>query len=191
MGPGLITTIYDGIQRPLEAIRDLVGSSIQRGIDVPSLDRKKKWKFEPLAKVGDAVIGGDIIGHVQETAAVDTKIMVPPTLSGTISNIKAGEFTVEETVAELKTADGTTVPLQMMQRWPVRQGRLYKTKLSPTVPMITGQRNVDTLFPIARGGTAAIPGPFGSGKRLCSISLLNGRMLTSWYTLAAASAETK
>ena len=164
LGPGLITTIYDGIQRPLEAIRDLVGSSIQRGIDVPSLDRKKKWKFEPLAKVGDAVIGGDIIGHVQETAAVDTKIMVPPTLSGTISNIKAGEFTVEETVAELKTSDGTTVPLQMMQRWPVRQGRLYKTKLSPTVPMITGQRNVDTLFPIARGGTAAIPGPFGSGK---------------------------
>ncbi len=164
LGPGLITTIYDGIQRPLEVIRDLVGSSIQRGIDVPSLDRKKKWKFEPIAKIGDAVTGGDIIGHVQETPAVDTKIMVPPTLSGTVSSIKAGEFTVDETVAELKTADGTIVPLQMMQRWPVRQGRLYKTKLSPTVPMITGQRNVDTLFPIARGGTAAIPGPFGSGK---------------------------
>ena len=164
LGPGLITTIYDGIQRPLETIRDLVGSSIQRGIDVPSLDRKKKWKFEPIAKVGDAVIGGDIIGHVQETAAVDTKIMVPPTLSGTIVSIKSGEFTVEETVAELKNADGTIVPLSMMQRWPVRQGRRYKTKLSPTVPMITGQRNVDTLFPIARGGTAAIPGPFGSGK---------------------------
>ncbi len=108
--------------------------------------------------------GGDIIGHVQETAAVDTKIMVPPTLSGTLTGIKAGEFTVDETVAELKTADGTVVPLQMIQRWPVRQGRRYKTKLSPTVPMITGQRNVDTLFPIARGGTAAIPGPFGSGK---------------------------
>ena len=164
LGPGLITTIYDGIQRPLETIRDLVGSSIQRGIDVPSLDRKKKWKFEPIAKVGDAVIGGDIIGHVQETAAVDTKIMVPPTLSGTIVSIKSGEFTVEETVAELKNADGTIVPLSMMQRWPVRQGRRYKAKLSPTVPMITGQRNVDTLFPIARGGTAAIPGPFGSGK---------------------------
>ncbi len=164
LGPGLITTIYDGIQRPLETIRDLVGSSIQRGIDVPSLDRKKKWKFEPTAKVGDTVTGGDIIGHVQETAAVDTKIMVPPSLSGTIASIKAGEFTVDETVAELKTSDGATVPLQMMQRWPVRQGRRYKTKLSPTVPMITGQRNVDTLFPIARGGTAAIPGPFGSGK---------------------------
>ena len=164
LGPGLITTIYDGIQRPLETIRDLVGSSIQRGIDVPSLDRKKKWKFEPTAKIGDAVTGGDIIGHVQETAAVDTKIMVPPTLSGTLTGIKAGEFTVDETVAELKTADGTVVPLQMIQRWPVRQGRRYKTKLSPTVPMITGQRNVDTLFPIARGGTAAIPGPFGSGK---------------------------
>ena len=164
LGPGLITTIYDGIQRPLEAIRDLVGSSIQRGINVPSLNRERKWKFEPIAKPGDRVIGGDIIGHVQETAAVDVKIMIPADLRGTITAIYEGEFTVEETVAELTTENGETIPLQMLQRCPVRQARRYKTKLSPTIPMITGQRNVDTLFPIARGGTAAIPGPFGSGK---------------------------
>ncbi len=164
LGPGLIETIYDGIQRPLEEIRKKVGSSITRGISVQALDRDKKWAFKPAVKVGDTVNPGDIIGIVQETSVVEHKIMLPPRKGGTISAIKSGEFTVDEIVYTIKNADGSEEGLSLMQKWPVRVGRPYKEKLPPDVPMITGQRIIDTFFPIAKGGTAAVPGPFGSGK---------------------------
>lgn len=164
LGPGLIGTIYDGIQRPLEAIREMVGPCITRGIQVPPIDYSKVWNFEPTVKTGAKVIGGDIIGEVQETPLVRHKIMVPPKLAGTIKEIKAGKFNVKDTVALLTQDDGKEVPLTMVQKWPVRIGRPYKEKLPPNVPMNTGQRVIDTLFPIAKGGTAAVPGPFGSGK---------------------------
>ena len=163
LGPGLLSSIYDGIQRPLEVIRKLGGLRLERGVEVPSLDREKKWEFVPVKAVGDKVEGGDILGTVQETGIVNHKIMVPPNISGTIKSIKPGKFTVEETIATIETANGT-VPAQLMQRWPVRRGRPYKQKLNPEMPMTTGQRIIDALFPIAKGGTAAIPGPFGSGK---------------------------
>ena len=164
LGPGLIGTIFDGIQRPLEVIREMVGSNITRGIDVPALDRDKRWRFEPLVEKGAKVDAGDIIGKVQETEVVEHRIMVPVGVSGTIVEITPGEFTVEETVAKLQEEDGTVVELKMMQKWPVRFGRPYKEKLPPVEPMVTGQRVIDTLFPIAKGGVAAVPGPFGSGK---------------------------
>lgn len=164
LGPGMLENIYDGIQRPLEAIREQSGSTIPRGVDIPSLDRTKKWTFLPTVKIGDAVTAGDVIGTVQENLVFIHKIMVPVGLKGIISDIKVGEFTVSETVAVLKKEDGTTENLTMTQRWPVRRGRPYTEKLAPNTPMITGQRNVDTVFPIAEGGTACIPGPFGSGK---------------------------
>jgi V/A-type H+-transporting ATPase subunit A len=164
LGPGMVGTIYDGIQRPLEAIRAQVGSSITRGIQVPPIDYEKKWKFEPTVKTGVKVIGGDIIGEVQETALVRHKVMVPPNVAGVVKEIKKGEFGVKDTVAVLTLDDGKEVSLPMMQKWPVRRGRPYKEKLPPNVPMNTGQRVIDTLFPIAKGGTAAVPGPFGSGK---------------------------
>ncbi|MCL1805484.1 MAG: V-type ATP synthase subunit A [Clostridiales bacterium] len=164
LGPGMITTIYDGIQRPLEAIRALVGPSITRGIQVSPISYDKLWNFEPTVKVGDKVIGGDIIGEVQETSVVRLKIMVPPNTAGTVKEINSGEFTVKDTVAVLTKEDGSEEPLTMSQKWPVRIGRPYKEKLPPNVPMNTGQRIIDTLFPIAKGGTAAVPGPFGSGK---------------------------
>lgn len=164
LGPGLIGTIFDGIQRPLEVIREMVGSNITRGIDVPALDRDKRWRFEPLVEKGAKVDAGDIIGKVQETEVVEHRIMVPVGVSGTIVEITPGEFTVEETVAKLQEEDGTVVELKMMQKWPVRVGRPYKEKLPPVEPMVTGQRVIDTLFPIAKGGVAAVPGPFGSGK---------------------------
>ncbi len=164
LGPGLIETIYDGIQRPLEEIRKKVGSSITRGISVKALDRDKKWAFKPAVKVGDTVSPGDIIGIVQETSVVEHKIMLPPRQGGVISDIKSGEFTVDEIVYTIKKADGSEEGLSLMQKWPVRVGRPYKEKLPPDVPMITGQRIIDTFFPIAKGGTAAVPGPFGSGK---------------------------
>lgn len=164
LGPGLIETMYDGIQRPLEEMVKAVGSNITRGIKVPALSRTKKWPFVPIVKEGDQVEAGDIIGTVQETAIVVQKIMVPYGVSGVITSIKAGDFTVEETVAEVKMADGSMKKLTLMQKWPVRKGRPYKEKLVPDMPLVTGQRVIDTMFPIAKGGVAAVPGPFGSGK---------------------------
>jgi len=164
LGPGLISTIYDGIQRPLTKIREMVGSNITRGIDVSSLDRDKKWLFEPLVKKGARISAGDIIGKVQETPVVEHRIMVPFGISGVVEEIKSGEFTVEETVAVVRKDDGKTVDIQMMQKWPVRKERPYKEKLAPSEPLVTGQRVIDTLFPLAKGGVAAVPGPFGSGK---------------------------
>jgi V/A-type H+-transporting ATPase subunit A len=164
LGPGLLENIFDGIQRPLEVMREAVGSNITRGVTIPALDREKKWLFKPVAAVGDKLIAGDIIGTVQENAIFEHRIMMPVGLEGSIEEIHEGEFTIEETVAVIKTADGRSQNLQMMQKWPVRRERPYKEKLSPEEPLITGQRIIDTLFPIAKGGVAAIPGPFGSGK---------------------------
>ena len=164
LGPGLIRGIFDGIQRPLEAIRKKAGNNLTRGIEVPSLDREAKWHFVPCVKPGERVVGGDVIGHVQETQVVKHGIMVPVGTEGVIQNITEGDYTVTETVATLMSDKGGLVPLTLMQKWPVRRGRPYKAKLSPDKPLITGQRVIDTLFPIANGGVAAIPGPFGSGK---------------------------
>ena len=163
LGPGLITSIYDGIQRPLDDIMKVCGNNLKRGVEVPSLKRDKKWNFVPTAKVGDEVEAGDIIGTVQETEVVEQRIMVPYGIEGTIKEIKAGEFTVEEVVAVVSTKDGDK-DVFLMQKWPVRKGRPYKKKLPPTMPLVTGQRVVDMFFPIAKGGVAAVPGPFGSGK---------------------------
>ena len=163
LGPGLIKSIYDGIQRPLDDIMKVSGNNLKRGVEVPSLKRHLKWEFVPTAKVGDEVETGDIVGTVQETSVVEQRIMVPYGIRGRIKEIKAGEFTVEETIAVIETADGDK-EMSLMQRWPVRKGRPYKKKLPPSMPLITGQRVVDTFFPIAKGGIAAVPGPFGSGK---------------------------
>ncbi|MDQ2085128.1 V-type ATP synthase subunit A [Herbivorax sp. ANBcel31] len=164
LGPGLIENMFDGIQRPLEKMRELVGSNITRGIEVTSLDREKKWKFVPTVEKGIKVRAGDIIGTVQETVVIEHKIMIPYGVSGTIQKIKEGSYTVDDTVAVIKKDNGEKVNVQMMQRWPVRNGRPYKEKLPPDTPLITGQRVIDTFFPIAKGGVAAVPGPFGSGK---------------------------
>jgi len=164
LGPGLIKGIFDGIQRPLEKIMELSGNNLERGIEVPSLSRDIKWHFYPTAKEGDKLGAGDELGFVQETDIVRHKIMVPPKMRGTVKTISEGDFTVTDTVAVLEGENGETFNLTLMQKWPVRQGRPYKKKLSPDMPLITGQRVVDALFPIAKGGVAAIPGPFGSGK---------------------------
>lgn len=164
LGPGMLENMFDGIQRPLEEMRRIAGSNITRGISVTALDRNKKWDFEPTVKEGDEVEAGDIIGTVQETVVINHKIMVPYGVKGTVESIKAGSFTVEETVCVVKQADGSKKELTLMQKWPVRRERPYKEKLVPVMPLITGQRVIDTLFPIAKGGVAAIPGPFGSGK---------------------------
>ena len=165
LGPGMIEGIYDGIQRPLAKIVEKVGPCIVRGVEVPPLDYDKKWDFTPTAKAGDTVTGGDVIGTVPETEVVLHKIMVPPGLSGTLQSVAAvGSYTVKETVAVLKTAEGKEIPLSMSQKWPVRVGRPYQHKYAPDRPLCSGQRIIDTLFPIAKGGTAAVPGPFGSGK---------------------------
>jgi V/A-type H+-transporting ATPase subunit A len=163
LGPGLISSIYDGIQRPLDGIMKQCGNRLQRGIEIPSLDREKKWEFVPTAKDGDEVETGDIIGTVQETPIVQQKIMIPSGVKGKLKEIKSGSFTIEETVAVVATDKGD-VEVKMLQKWPVRKGRPYQRKLPPTRPLITGQRVIDTFFPIARGGVAAVPGPFGSGK---------------------------
>ena len=163
LGPGLISSIYDGIQRPLDDIMKICGNNLKRGVEVPSLKRDIKWTFVPTAKVGDKVSAGDVIGTVQETVVVTQKIMVPYGVTGTIKEIKAGEFTVEETVCVVETDKGDR-ELTLMQKWPVRKGRPYQEKIPPIMPLITGQRVVDTFFPIAKGGVAAVPGPFGSGK---------------------------
>lgn len=164
LGPGLISSIYDGIQRPLDEIMRVTGSnSLKRGVEVPSLKRDVKWTFVPVAKVGDEVEAGDSLGTVQETPVVTQKIMVPYGISGKVKEIKGGDFTVEEVVAVIETDQGDK-ELTMMQKWPVRRGRPYKEKLPPDIPLVTGQRVVDAFFPIAKGGVAAVPGPFGSGK---------------------------
>ena len=163
LGPGLITSIYDGIQRPLDDIMKISGNNLKRGVEVASLKRDKKWEFVPAAKVGDEVEAGDVLGTVQETIVVQQKIMVPYGVKGTVKEIKAGAFTVEEVVAVIATEKGDK-ELTMMQRWPVRKGRPYQKKLPPVKPLVTGQRVIDTFFPIAKGGVAAVPGPFGSGK---------------------------
>ncbi len=164
LAPGLIGSIFDGIQRPLEKIMALTGNNLTRGVEVPALDREKKWIFVPTAEIDDEVEGGDIIGTVKETAVVEQRIMVPNGIKGRIVDIKSGEFTIEETICTIETEDGEKKDIAMLQKWPVRTGRPYKQKLPPTKPLITGQRVIDALFPIAKGGTAAIPGPFGSGK---------------------------
>ncbi len=164
LGPGLIGSIYDGIQRPLDDIMTATGSNnLQRGVEVPALKRDKVWHFVPVAKVGDEVVAGDVLGTVQETAVVTQKIMVPYGMKGTVEAIAEGDFKITDNIAKLRTKDGVK-EVGLMQRWPVRRERPYKEKLSPDVPLITGQRVIDTLFPIAKGGVAAVPGPFGSGK---------------------------
>lgn len=164
LGPGLISNIYDGIQRPLEDIMKVCGTNLQRGVEVPSLSREKKWSFTPEVSAGDRVEAGDTIGVVQETDIVLHKIMVPPNLKGTVKSIESGDFTVTDTVCVLTLDNGEEKELTLMQKWPVRVGRPYKKKLPPEAPLVTGQRVIDTLFPIAKGGVAAVPGPFGSGK---------------------------
>ena len=164
LGPGLISSIYDGIQRPLDDIMAVSGNNLKRGVEVPSLKRHLKWVFNPCVSVGDTVAEGDVIGTVQETKVVLHKIMVPKGKGGRIKSINAGEYTVEDTVAVIENSDGKDFEITLMQKWPVRVGRPYKKKLSPDMPLVTGQRVIDTLFPIAKGGVAAVPGPFGSGK---------------------------
>ncbi|NLY82961.1 MAG: V-type ATP synthase subunit A [Clostridiales bacterium] len=163
LGPGLVSTMFDGIQRPLEKIREIAGDFLARGVEVPALDKEVKWHFTPVAKVGDEVGVGDILGTVQETKVVLHKIMVPDGIKGKIKTIEEGDFTVEETVCVV-AEDAKDHNVQMMQKWPVRKGRGYAKKLNPDEPLVTGQRVIDTFFPVTKGGTAAIPGPFGSGK---------------------------
>ena len=163
LGPGLLEGIYDGIQRPLRKLMEVSGDRIGRGIDMPAIDHEKKWKFTPVVGKGAEVAAGDVIGTVQENSVVEHRIMVPPYVSGKVKSIKEGEFTVDETVCTLATQKGD-VKLTMMQKWPVRVGRPYKSKIAPSMPLISGQRVIDTFFPVAKGGAACIPGPFGSGK---------------------------
>lgn len=164
LGPGLIGSIFDGIQRPLNEIMERTGNNLQRGIEVPSLSRDRKWNFNPSAYVGLEVSVGDILGTTMESPIVVHKVLVPNGVSGVITKIFEGEYTVEETIAVIKTENGEEVPVSMLQKWPVRIGRPFKEKLAPQMPLITGQRVIDTLFPIAKGGVATVPGPFGSGK---------------------------
>ena len=164
LGPGLIKNIYDGIQRPLEIIREKYGANITKGIDEPALSREKRWHFTPAVAYQDEVSGGDVLGTVQETDVILHRIMVPPKMKGKIVEIREGDFRVDETVAKIKDNEGNIVSVSLMQKWPVRVARPYREKLPPVEPMITGQRVIDALFPIAKGGTACVPGPFGSGK---------------------------
>jgi len=164
LGPGLLTSIYDGIQRPLPQIKQATGDFITRGVEIPSLDREKKWRFKPSVKKGDRVVAGDVVGEVKETSLIVHKIMVPPGVEGVVEDVvDEGDYTVLDEVATVKTTEGK-MDIQMIQRWPVRKGRPYIKRLDPTVPLISGQRGIDTFFPIAKGGTAAIPGGFGTGK---------------------------
>jgi len=165
LGPGLMSSIYDGIQRPLDKIREKAGNYITRGLHMLGIDREKRWDFKPTVKKGDKVVSGDIIGEVQETTLITHRIMVPPEVAGEVVEILKGEFNVEETIARIRPPHSrSTVSLSMLQRWPVRRERPYKEKLPPTTPLYTGTRVIDTFFPITKGGTACIPGPFGSGK---------------------------
>ncbi|MCX8081947.1 MAG: V-type ATP synthase subunit A [bacterium] len=163
LGPGLLSNIFDGIQRPLSRL-ETTGDFILKGVQIPALDREKKWMFKPIVKKGDFVSEGDIIGEVQETGIIVHKILVPYGFNGEIIDIKEGDFTVEEEIGRIRTEEGKNVPLYLMQRWPVRAKRAVREKRPPVEPLVTGQRVIDTLFPVAKGGTACIPGPFGSGK---------------------------
>ncbi|EEI86279.1 ATP synthase ab domain protein [Anaerococcus lactolyticus ATCC 51172] len=163
LGPGMLERMYDGIQRPLEKLEMLAGNFLEKGVTAPALDREKLWDFEPVANIGDEVVAGDILGTVEETTVITHKIMVPYGVEGKLKDIKTGEFTVADTIAVIETKDGDK-ELNMIQYWPVRKGRPIKEKIDPNEPLITGQRVIDTFFPVAKGGTAAIPGPFGSGK---------------------------
>ena len=171
LGPGLLDNIYDGIQRPLEEIRELTGDTIARGVEVPALDRERRWDFTPTVTIGDSVTGGDVIGTVQETSALLHKVMVPPGVAGTVVEVHSGKRTVVEPVVTLRSGDGTEHPLPMLQRWPVRVGRPFNRKFVPVTPVQSGQRVIDTMFPLAKGGTAAVPGPFGSGKTVVQHAL--------------------
>ena len=172
LGPGLLENIYDGIQRPLESIMAKTGSAnITRGIEVAALDRSKQWDFVATAKVGDRVTTGDFLGQVQETPSILHKIMVPAGVTGTVVSITSRKCTVTDTVASIRLADGSVKELTMMQKWPVRVGRPYKRKYTPATPLQSGQRVIDTMFPVAKGGTAAVPGPFGSGKTVVQHAL--------------------
>lgn len=163
LGPGLITSIYDGIQRPLNSIMEVAGNLLKRGVEVAALDRSKKWEFRAAVSKGDRVVSGDVLGTVEETPVVTQKIMVPNGIEGTVTSIQSGSFTVDDFIATIETKEGKQ-SITMLQRWPVRKGRPYRRKLPPKMPLITGQRVVDTFFPLAKGGVAAVPGPFGSGK---------------------------
>ncbi len=172
LGPGLIENIYDGIQRPLEEIRKATNSnSLPRGVQVAALNREKLWDFVPVAKVGDKVGTGDVLGTVQETPSILHKIMVPNGVSGTVAKLESGKHTIVDTIAVINTDKGEKVPLTMVQKWPVRVGRPYKQKYAPSRPLQSGQRVIDTMFPVAKGGTAAVPGPFGSGKTVVQHAL--------------------
>ena len=164
LGPGLIKSIYDGIQRPLDAIMEKAGTNLQRGVNVPALKREVKWDFKPILTTGTKVSGGMVLGVVQETDVVEHKIMVPPNVCGELIELNAGEFTVTDCIGKIKDENGNITEITLMQKWPVRVGRPYKEKLSPNIPLVTGQRVIDTLFPIAKGGVGTVPGPFGSGK---------------------------
>ncbi|MDD4772078.1 MAG: V-type ATP synthase subunit A [Eubacteriales bacterium] len=164
LGPGIMTNIYDGIQRPLIEMRDSVGSNIIRGVEIPALNREKIWRFEALAQAGDRVSAGDIYGTVRESEVVTHKIMVPPNVSGVITEIESGEYRITDPVGKLQDDAGAVTDISLMQKWPVRRARPYSEKLPPNEPLVTGQRLIDAIFPIAKGGTACIPGPFGSGK---------------------------
>ena len=164
LGPGLLTNNYDGIHRPLEALRDAYGSNLARGVDAPALDREKLWHFETSLNFGDRVTAGDVLGTVKENDVVEHKIMLPPGMSGSVVEMFSGDYTVTDRIGKVKLDDGTIEEIKLMQKWPVRMARPIKEKLAPTSPMITGQRIIDALFPIAKGGTACVPGPFGSGK---------------------------
>lgn len=164
LGPGLIGSIYDGIQRPLDSIKQMIGTNLKRGINVPSLNREKKWNFEPAAKPGDRLVGGDVLGTVRESEVVVHKVMLPYGYDGELLEISAGEYTVTDAIGRIRKADGSEAEITMMQKWPVRRGRPYARKMPPDEPLVTGQRVIDTLFPITVGGVAAVPGPFGSGK---------------------------
>lgn len=163
LGPGLITSIYDGIQRPLNSIMEVAGNLLKRGVEVAALDRSKKWEFRAAVSKGDRVVSGDVLGTVEETPVVTQKIMVPNGIEGTVTSIQSGSFTVDDFIATIETKEGEQ-SITMLQRWPVRKGRPYRRKLPPKMPLVTGQRVVDTFFPLAKGGVAAVPGPFGSGK---------------------------
>ena len=163
LGPGIVEGIYDGIQRPLVGLVEKAGNRITRGVSMAALDHEKKWDFNAVMQKGDNVVAGDIVGTVQETKVVEHRIMVPYGVEGTIKEIKSGSFTIDEVVCVVKTAKGD-VNITMCQKWPVKRGRPYKTKMNPTVPLVAGQRTIDTFFPVAKGGAACIPGPFGSGK---------------------------
>ena len=163
LGPGLLEAMFDGIQRPLKEFQEVAGDYLNKGVAVPSLNRETKWNFEPVVSAGEKVEAGDIIGTVQETSVISHKIMIPLGVEGTLKSIEKGSFTVTDTVAVVETVNGD-VNIQLMQKWPVRRGRKYKQKLNPEAPLVTGQRVIDTFFPVTKGGTACVPGPFGSGK---------------------------